>query len=63
MALLKHFDLASTEALQASEQLRSKFLVDFQEDVLEIRHRNSVRLDFKLVETLIESLEEASKVC
>ena len=53
-----HLDL-----LQITEEIRSKLLVDLEEDIFQVRHRDAIRQYVILTKSLVKDLEEGAKVC
>ena len=53
---------ALVETLEVTEQIWSKFLVDLEEDIFQVRHGDAVGANVELIESLVKRLEEASKV-
>ena len=47
---------------QIAEEVRGVLLVDLEEDVLEVRHRDSIRPDVELVKPGVQVVEEAAEV-
>ena len=50
------------EIFQVTEEVWSKFLIDLEENVLEVAHRNTIRANIVLFKPLIERLKEPTKV-
>ena len=50
------------EVLQVTEEVWRELLVDLQEHILQIRHRDTVGADIVLIEALVEHLKEAAKI-
>ena len=44
---------AGVEAFEVTKEVWSEFLVDLEEDVFQVAHRNAVRPDLKLLQALI----------
>ena len=47
---------------QIAEEVRGVLLVDLEEDVLEVRHRDAIRPDVELVKPGVQVVEEAAEV-
>ena len=50
------------EVDQVTEEIGRELLVDLQEHILQIRHRDTIGADIKLIKALVEHLKEAAKV-
>ena len=50
------------EVVQVTEKVWRELLVDLQEHILQIRHRDTIGADIELIEALVKHLKEAAKI-
>ena len=62
LSFLVHALALVGEVVQVTEKVWRELLVDLQEHILQIRHRDTIGADIELIEALVKHLKEAAKI-